>query len=205
MKTMKACMASFCCILGVAVAGMVSAQQAVRVVNEGGIREEWMLAPGISLPAPGYPGEFAARGDNVCVAMGYRIHPDGSTGEFSLLRVWSSSGGEQEPEAGFWDAYSRASVAALQQWKFAPRPGVATPRAVDTVATMTFMGKQAEDPAGLRARCRIDDLVAFLEDAKLKLARRSDMNRHQIEKNMRETMGNLAKDIQSRRAGKEQR
>ena len=35
------------------------AQERVRIANEGGIRGEWMLAPGVQLSAPGYPGAFA--------------------------------------------------------------------------------------------------------------------------------------------------
>lgn len=166
------------------VASGVQAQERVRVVNEGGIRTEWMLAPGVSLAAPGYPGAFASRGDNVCVAVGYRIQPDGSTSDFTLLKSWSSGGAEAEPVEGYWDAFSQASVAALQQWKFAPRPEVTKAVAVDTVATMTFMGKQAEDAAGLRGKCKIDDLAAFLEQTKVDMAKRSDLNRKQIEKAM---------------------
>ena len=166
----------------IVLASGVHAEEKVRVANEGGIRDAWMLAPGAKLAAPGYPAQFAGKGDNVCVAMGYRINPDGSTSDYSLLKSWSSSGGEKEPADGFWDAFSLASAAALQQWKFAPKPEVGTPRAVDTVATMTFMGKQAEDPAGLRAKCKIDDLTAFLEQVKVNMAKRSDINRHQIDK-----------------------
>lgn len=160
------------------------AQDRVRVANEGGIRGEWMLAPGAALAAPGYPGAFASRGDNVCVAMGYRIQPDGSTSDFTLLKAWSSGGGEVEPVEGYWDAFSQASVAALQQWKFAPRPEVGKAVPVDTVATLTFMGKQAEDAAGLRGKCKIDDLAAFLEQTKVDMAKRRDMNQKQLEKTM---------------------
>ena len=162
------------------------AQDKVRAVNEGGIRDAWTLAPGAKLTAPGYPAQFAAKGDNVCVAMGYRINPDGSTSDYALLKSWSSSTGEKEQTEGFWDAFSLASAAALQQWKFAPRPEVGSPDAVDTVATMTFMGKQAEDAAGLRAKCKINDLAAFLEQVKVDMAKRSDLNRHQIDKAYKE-------------------
>lgn len=157
-------------------------ERSISVANEGGIRGEWMLAPGGTLAAPGYPGAFASRGDNVCVAVGYRIRPDGTTSDFTLLKAWSSGSGENEPVEGFWDAFSQASVAALQQWKFAPRPEVAKVVAVDTVATMTFMGKQAEDAAGLRGKCKIDDLAAFLAQTKIDMANRSDLNRRQLEK-----------------------
>ena len=162
------------------------AQERVRIANEGGIRGEWMLAPGVQLSAPGYPGAFAKTGDDVCVAVGYRIQPDGSTSDFSLLKSWSSRSGEGEAVEGYWDAFSQASVAALQQWKFAPRPEIGTPTRVDTVATMTFMGKQSVDAATLRGKCKIEDLAAFLEQVKVDLAKRSDLNRHQIEKAYRQ-------------------
>jgi len=158
----------------------------VRVTNEGGIRDEWTLADGVKLSAPGYPGSFAPRGDNVCVAMGYRINPDGTTGEYTMLKGWSSSGGDKEPEEGFWAAYSQAAAGALSQWRFKPRPEVGTPRAVDTVATMTFMGKQPQDAADLRSRCQVADIIALLEQARRERADRSDINRHQIDRAYRQ-------------------
>lgn len=165
-----------------AVATTAFAADKVRVVNEGGIRDEWTLAPGAKLAAPGYPAAFANRGENVCMAIGYRINPDGSTGEFALLKAWSTSLGESEPVEGYWDAFSQASVAALTGWRFAPKPDVGTPRPVDTVATMTFMGKNPEDGAALRAKCKIDDLAAFLEKTRVDMAKRGDLNRKQLER-----------------------
>lgn len=172
--------------LALAMASGVQAQERVRVVNEGGIRSDWTLAPGTQLSAPGYPGAFAKSGDDVCVAVGYRIQPDGSTSDFSLLKTWSSRSGEGEAVEGYWDAFSKAAVAALQQWKFAPRPEVGTPTKVDTVATMTFTGLQSVDAATLRGKCKIEDLAAFLEQVKVDMAKRSDLNRHQIENSYRQ-------------------
>ena len=168
------------------LASGVHAQDRVRIANEGGIRSDWTLAPGAKLAAPGYPGAFAKTGDDVCVALGYRIQPDGSTSDFSLLKAWSSRSGEGEAVEGYWDAFSQASVAALQQWKFAPRPEVGTPIKVDTVATMTFMGKQSVDAATLRGKCKIEDLAAFLEQVKVDMAKRGDLNRQQLEKTYRQ-------------------
>ena len=144
------------------------AKDRVRVVNEGGIRDEWMLADGIQLAAPGYPAAFAERGDNVCVAIGYAINPDGSTADFALLKHWSSSTGEKEPAAGFWDAFSQSGAGALSQWRFKPRVGVNDPQRTYTVATMHFIGKEAVDPAALRGHCTIADLAAFLQEHKAK-------------------------------------
>lgn len=174
---------------GLAAAGGVLAQS-VRIANEGGIRDEWMLADGVKLTAPGYPAAFAARGDNVCIAMGYRINPDGTTSEFTMLRGWSSSTGAKEPDVGFWDGFSQASASALAQWRFKPRPEVGTPRPVDTVATMTFMGRQAQDVAALRTQCKVADLAALLEQAKVKRAERGDLNRHQLDRAYRQQTRN---------------
>ena len=172
--------------LALAAGSGAQAQDRVRVVNEGGIRGDWTPAPGTQLSAPGYPGAFAKTGDDVCVAVGYRIQPDGSTSDFSLLKTWSSRSGEGEAVEGYWDAFSQAAVAALQQWKFAPRPEVGKPTSVDTVATMTFTGLQSVDAATLRGKCKIEDLAAFLEQVKVDMAKRSDLNRHQIENSYRQ-------------------
>ena len=172
--------------LALAAGSGAQAQDRVRVVNEGGIRGDWTLAPGTQLSAPGYPGAFAKTGDDVCVAVGYRIQPDGSTSDFSLLKTWSSRSGEGEAVEGYWDAFSQAAVAALQQWKFAPRPEVGKPTSVDTVATMTFTGLQSVDAATLRGKCKIEDLAAFMEQVKVDMAKRSDLNRHQIENSYRQ-------------------
>jgi hypothetical protein len=144
-----------------ALAAVAQAKDAVRIVNEGGIRDQWMLADGIQLAAPGYPAAFAERGDNVCVAIGYAIKPDGTTSDFALLKKWSSSTGDKEPVDGFWESFAQASAGALSQWKFKPRPEVTTPQPTYTVATMHFMGKEATDVAVLRSHCGISDLAAL--------------------------------------------
>jgi len=148
--------------LGMAAAASSAADRA-RVVNEGGIRDQWTLADGAKLVAPGYPAGFVDRGDNVCVAMGYSIKPDGTTSDFALLKAWTSSTGDQEPVNGFWDAFTQASAGALSQWKFKPRPEVSNPKNTYTVATMNFMGKQASDVGELRGHCAIADLPAFVQ------------------------------------------
>lgn len=144
-------------------AAVAQAEDRGRIVNEGGIRDQWMLADGVALAAPGYPAAFAERGDNVCVAMGYAIKPDGTTSDFSLLKKWSSSSGEKEPVDGFWEAFARASAGALSEWKFKPRPEVTAPQPTYTVATMHFMGKEATDASVLRSHCSISDLAAVMK------------------------------------------
>ena len=147
-----------------AASGM--AAEKVRIVNEGGIRDEWMLADGVKLAAPGYPSAFADRGDNVCLAMGYSIKPDGTTSDFSVVKAWNSAAADKEPEVGYWEAFSQAGAQALSQWKFKSRPEVTKPRPTYTVATITFVGKANSDAAGLRSQCGVTDLAALVQEQK---------------------------------------
>lgn len=167
---------------------MTSAQAVdrVRVVNEGGIRDQWMLADGVKLAAPGYPAAFANRGDNVCVAVGYAIKSDGSTTDFALLKAWTSSTAEKEPVDGFWDAFAQASAGALSQWKFKPRPEISSPQPTYTVATMHFMGKHATDAVELRNRCKISDLPTLVQSQKSNRYQRGTLEKNEIER-MRRT------------------
>lgn len=162
-------------VMSIGVASAVT-QEDVRIVNEGGIRDSWMLADGVSLAAPGYPGQFVERSDSVCLAMGYAINPDGTTSDFSLLKKWNSSTGIEEPVEGFWGAFTQAGANALSQWKFKPRPEVAHPSVTYTVATLFFNGRDGVDTNSLRQHCKIDDLKALIEqDKELNWAQRRDM------------------------------
>ncbi len=157
----------------------------VRVVNEGGIRDAWTLAPGQTLAAPGYPEAYAQRGDNVCVAIGYRVQPNGQTSDFTTLQTWTSSAGGVEPESGYFDTFGQAAVAALSQWKFTPRPEVLKPQPVDTVATITFMSqKSAMDSKTLRSRCAVTDLEAAIEKAREKVSDDKSLNHKLLERKM---------------------
>ena len=53
------------------LSGTGSAADKYKIVNEGGVREDWAAADGAKFNAPGYPAAFASRGDDVCLAMGY--------------------------------------------------------------------------------------------------------------------------------------
>jgi hypothetical protein len=148
--------------LAAAFGTAANAAEPVGVVAEGGIRQAWVVADGTVLRAPGFPAALADRGESVCVAMKYRINPDGSTSDYALLRGWSTRSGGRDPEASAWDAYASASANALADWRFAPRPEAGKARAVDTVATMTFIGNDGADPVALRSRCAVPDLTALV-------------------------------------------
>lgn len=143
--------------------GFSHAREDVRIVNEGGIGDRWMLADGVQLAAPGYPAQYVDKGDSVCLAMGYAIKPDGTTSDFSLLKSWNSGTGEEEPADGYWDTFARAGANALSQWKFKPRPEVSEPVTTYTVATLFFNGLDGLDTNALKQHCKVADLKALIE------------------------------------------
>ena len=143
-----------------------SAAEPVKVIPEGGLADGWIVQPGHELAAPGYPAAFADRGDDVCVAIGYRVQPDGTTSDYVMLGGWNSSRRYQQPATGYWDAYSQAGAAALSQWRFAPKPdsAMASNAAVDTVAVMTFRGESSSrTTSDIRAKCAVPSLVARVQ------------------------------------------
>jgi hypothetical protein len=74
------------------------AADGIPVVNEGTIRDKWMLKEGVPIAVPAYPVHLARRGDEVCVAVGYLVNPDGTLTDYALLKAWTSGGGTDEPE-----------------------------------------------------------------------------------------------------------
>lgn len=165
MGLMKQCSVMMACIAVSAMATALAAEP-VKVVPEGGLATDWAVASGVELAAPGYPGAFAQRGDDVCVAIGYRVQPDGRTSDYVMLGGWNSSRRDKEPVTGYWDAYSQAGAAALSQWRFAPKPGSSmhSSAAVDTVAVMTFRGESStRATSDIRAKCAVPSLVARMQ------------------------------------------
>lgn len=132
----------------------------IRVVNEGGIRDEWTLPAGYQLALPAYPAEHAATQAEACVAIGYLINPDGSTSDFALLKSWTSANVLTRSDEEYWSAFAHASAQALSQWRFQPRPEVRAARPVFTVATLLFAAKSPQ----LRSRCAIPDLAARVRE-----------------------------------------
>ncbi|MUV12636.1 hypothetical protein [Noviluteimonas gilva] len=154
--------------LTLALAGSASAADGITVVNEGGIRDRWMLAPGVPLAVPQYPPQFARRHDTVCIGVGYLLKPDGTTSDFALLKGWTSAG-NTEPESGYWQAFAESAGDALKQWRFQPRPEIAQAKPVYTVATFVFGGQ----PAQHRSKCAVPNLIARLRELKAARDRRT--------------------------------
>jgi hypothetical protein len=148
---------------GLLLASAAAAQagdDAVRIVDEGRLGETWKAA-GEAFAAPGYPAAYADSGDDVCLAIGYSVDEQGRTGDFSVLREWSSAG--EDPGAEYWDAFAQAGAHAIAQWRFAPRDG-GMARPTYTVSRVAFAG--SGDPAAVREQCRVGDLAGLLQAEK---------------------------------------
>ena len=75
-------------VLGVLFAGnAIAVDRQARIVNEGQLGKTHALAAGTPLAAPGYPGAYVDSGDDVCIAMGYTVKADGTTGDFRFLQA----------------------------------------------------------------------------------------------------------------------
>ena len=151
--------ALFALLMALSCAPAVAADM-IRVVNEGGIRDEWTLPAGYKLALPAYPAEHAGQQADACVAIGYLINPDGSTSDFALLKSWTSANVPNRSSQEYWSAFAQASAQALSQWRFQPRPEVQAARPVYTVATLLFAAQTPQ----LRGHCAIPDLAARLRE-----------------------------------------
>jgi hypothetical protein len=132
------------------------------IVNEGGLAEHWTLADPASIVAPAYPAEYDDENrPDACVALQYTVYPDGTTGDFRVVRTWKSGPVSKTEMRPFWLKFARAGVAAVGQWRFAPRdPANATP--MTSVATLSFFGNTVASAEALRAHCKITDLAVLL-------------------------------------------
>lgn len=132
------------------------AQNKIRVVDEGGIRDAWTLAPGATLAAPPYPSGLSANPVEACVSIGYLLNKDGTTSDYALLRAWSADPPKVADQDAYWGAFADVSAAALSTWRFQPRPEAGTPEPVYTAATFLFAAK---DPQAVRSRCESANLA----------------------------------------------
>lgn len=135
------------------------AQDRIQVVNEGGIRDAWTLAPGTTLAAPAYPARYAADPAEACVGIGYLINPDGTTSDFTLVQSWSERVAPEDD--AYWAEFASAAGRALATWRFQPRPEAGKPEPVYTVATFVF---GARDMQALRKHCEVPNLRQRLRD-----------------------------------------
>ena len=166
MRSMRSGLCAVTCALFCTLA---FAGQGIPVVNEGGIKDKWMLAEGVPLAVPQYPPQFVRRHDTVCVGLGYLLNPDGTTSDFALVKAWTSAGAK-EPEEGYWGSFAESAANALRQWRFKPRPEVAQAQPVYTIATFVFGGTGAANE--FRSRCAVPKLAVRLRELRAAKDRR---------------------------------
>ena len=147
----------------VAGAALGADRSDVRLYDEGSLGTDYMIAPGTQITSPGFP--FAAKGrtDNVCVALAYRVQPDGSAQGFAVLNNWTSNSEAARRDAAYLDPYARAAAEAVSQWRFVPkhRDAGSSDTAV-TIATFAFKGERGGEELGdIRAHCKIDKITAY--------------------------------------------
>ncbi len=138
------------------VAGAAVAEQPqVRVVDEGKL-DTVGLSMSARLPAAGYPAAYATSKDDVCVAIGYTVNADGSTGNFRLLRAWSSERSRAENDPRYLEAFTAAATEAVSQRRY---PAHGTSPLIATAATITFEGSGTANR--LADRCKINQLADY--------------------------------------------
>lgn len=160
----------------------------VHIVNEGGTGNHWVLTQGAKTSA--YPAQYLNRGDAVCIALGYAINGDGTTSDVSLLNAWNTSGGNQEPVKGYFDAFARAAAWNIAQWKYQPHPDAPAHEPGDivyTVATLGFVGSSGFDPVAVRSNCRISDFPSFIQSAKWREFQRGSLVKTAMDRVLRAT------------------
>lgn len=148
-------------------------EKKIPIIDEGGIGKNWGIAAGTALAAPAYPAEYVAKKDEVCMTVGYLLNADGSVSDFGVLNSWSSN----EPRRNktqYWQAFASAASAALAQWHFLPKPGIANPQPVYTAATFLFAPTSVD---ALKQHCAIASLphhIAMLRRDRRVLRRMAD-------------------------------
>lgn len=174
-------------LLATAMAMPATAADHIRIVGEGGVGDEWTLASGERLATPTYPAEYASDPEQVCVAIGYLLGPDGHTSDFALLKSWTS-GRNTRSRTDYWRAFAGSASQALAQWHFVPKPGVKSPRPTYTVATFMFGPPAA---TGIREHCAIASLQTRLLELQYdsranRLMSRGIFSRLEIDPDLRE-------------------
>ncbi|MFS8138193.1 MAG: hypothetical protein ACMG50_08725 [Thermomonas sp.] len=131
-------------------------------MNEDALGKTWTLPPTSNLTRLGYPAEYRDHQEEVCLAIGYVINPDGHPSDLSLLKSWSS--GEPKRDANrYWGAFAGVASAELSQWRFVPKQETGLPRAVYTVSTFLFASPSVLESS---KRCEIPNLAQRIIELK---------------------------------------
>lgn len=177
MKTFK----MFCAASAMLLAFGASASGRGSIVSENQLAETWKPDPNAPRVAVGYPTSAADKSRDVCVNIGFKIEKDGSTSNFTQVKAWSSATPNDEPPPEQLRPFVKSAAALVSMWKFVPAGDKRRP--VYTSASFVFVGSKSAGPDAIRARCHIEDLSAFVDQAKSRKAKRGDLERARQESN----------------------
>lgn len=147
-------------VTAMAVATTVAAQR-IEIVSERNAGRYWKPAEGVVRVTAGYPREGAEPGQDVCVNIGFLIHVEGHTSNFTQMKAWSSKA--PDPEPALVQPFVQSAAAAVSMWKF--QPVTRRTHAIYTSATFVFDGSKTLDAGQIRRHCEIRDLKDFVAEA----------------------------------------
>ena len=134
----------------------------ITIVSEQDAAQSWTATPETARYVAGIPKNAADPGQDVCVTIGYLIDNEGKTSNYVEMKSWSSKGGDQKAGNADLGPYVQVAAATVSLRRFAP---VGKPRQVYTSSSFAFAGSKTLGEEEIRARCRIDDLPAFVAAA----------------------------------------
>ena len=134
----------------------------ITIVSERDAAQSWTATPETARYVAGIPKNAPDPGQDVCVTIGYLIDNEGKTSNFVEMKSWSSKAGELKAGNAEVGPYVQVAAATVSLRRFTP---VGKARQVYTSASFAFPGSKSLPEADIQARCRIDDLPAFVAAA----------------------------------------
>ncbi|MEO8160109.1 MAG: hypothetical protein ABI588_01715 [Arenimonas sp.] len=163
------------------------AAERLRLVSESDLADKWIPAPGSERVLVDSVPVVAAGAREACVNLGYLIGPEGTTSRFTEMRSWTSASSERQPESSLIQPFVQVAAAAVSGWRFVPAGRKASP--VYTSVTFVFTDGDASSRERVLARCRIDNLQAFVDREARQEGRDSAKNRRDYERGLERGIG----------------
>jgi hypothetical protein len=172
-----------CVALGLASVGVAIASSPPAIVSEGGASSVWRPAPDVPKVLPGYPSTAVDQSEDACVSIGYLLNKDGTTSDFSLLKVWGDKTQDSVEGRSRLTPFAQMGMAAVQRWKFvAAQTGHAEIKPIYTAASFAFSNNPGSDKEQLRKHCVIEDLSDFIAQEQAAAYRRGNLNKGRMDR-----------------------
>ncbi|MBC7655669.1 MAG: hypothetical protein H7147_00680 [Frankiaceae bacterium] len=158
----------------------VESADRVIIVSESELGQRWSPLPGSVRVVAGYPTVVSDPSQDVCVNIGFLINLDGSTSNFVEMKSWHAGASEGDPTAEQIRPFAQSAAAAVSLWRFSPVSGKSRP--TYTTATFAFDGSKSVASGQIMERCRVDDLPAYVAEARREVEKRGSLTRAQLER-----------------------